>query len=84
MGHKKANGPESFSELARSLQKAAPYINIIYVLFSAIILFGIIGWWLDSKFSIKPLFFILGLFAGLAIGFYNFFKVVKNLENKEK
>lgn len=40
-----------------------------------------IGKWLDLKFSTKPLFLIIFLLFGIAAGFINFFKVLKQIEN---
>ena len=66
-----------------SFQKAAPYINISYVLIAAIAMMGAIGWWVDKKLATSPLFFVLGVLGGLFLGFYNLFKVVKKLENMD-
>ena len=77
--HKKTD----ISGLAQAFRKAAPYVNSVYVLFGAVALFGWLGWLGDQKLNTTPLFFILGLFGGLAAGFYNFYKILKNLE-KEK
>jgi len=73
---------QDLSDLAKAFRKAAPYINSTYVLIAAVALFGLLGWWLDSYTETKPLFFILGLFAGLFTGFYNFYKVIKQLNNE--
>jgi len=63
-----------------SFQKAAPYINIVYTLMGSILMFGLLGWWLDKKFSMKPWLLLSGLFLGLVVGFYHLFKIVKKLE----
>jgi ATP synthase protein I len=68
------------SDLAQAYRKAAPYINSTYVLFASVALMGAVGWLCDGYFSTKPIFFICGLLAGLAAGFYQFFKVIKKLE----
>jgi F0F1-type ATP synthase assembly protein I len=80
MSQEKRGKPSAFGDLANSYRKAAPYINATYVLIAAIAFFGVIGWWLDTKFITKPLFFIIGLLGGLATGFYQFFKLLKKLE----
>ena len=68
---------------ASSFQKAAPYINISYVLIASIAMLGGLGWWIDSKATSSPLFFILGILSGLFLGLYNLFKVVKKMENQD-
>ena len=73
---------QELSDLAKAFRKAAPYINSTYVLIAAVALFGLLGYWLDSYTGTVPLFFIIGLFLGLITGFYNFYKVIQQL-NRE-
>ena len=68
---------------AASFQKAAPYINISYVLIASIAMLGGIGWWVDEKITSSPLFFIIGVLGGFFLGLYNLFKVVKKLESQD-
>jgi len=83
MNPKKEKIPTGWNDLASAYRKAAPYINISYILISSIILFGFAGWWIDGKLLTKPVFFIVGLFVGLGVGFYSFFKTLKKLENNQ-
>ena len=39
-----------------------------------------IGKWLDAKFTTEPIFLIIFLLLGIAAGFINFFKVLKQIE----
>jgi F0F1-type ATP synthase assembly protein I len=68
------------NEKISAFRKAAPYLNIGYVLLGSVVFFGFIGYTLDEKFQISPLFLILGIFLGLILGFYNMFKVINNLK----
>ena len=70
------------SDVTRSMRKAAPYINSTYTLIAALALFGYLGWLLDRELVTAPLFFIVGLFLGLTVGFYNFYKLLKKLDEK--
>ena len=81
INNKKKGDSSSLTGLSSSFQKAAPYINIVYTLIGSVLMFGLIGWWLDKKLFTKPWLFISGLFLGLIIGFYNLFKVIKKLED---
>jgi F0F1-type ATP synthase assembly protein I len=83
MTPKDSDRVSSIKGAASSYQKAAPYINISYVLIASIAMLGGIGWWLDSNFASSPVFFIFGILGGLFLGFYNLFKVVKKLENRD-
>ncbi len=68
---------------ATSFQKAAPYINISYVLIASIAMLGAIGWWVDKNIKSSPVFFIIGVLGGFFLGLYNLFKVVKKLESQD-
>ena len=70
--------------LAGAIRAAGPYVNASYTLIAAIAMFGLAGWWLDSRYNTEPLFLIIGLFFGLGIGFYSFIKVMINTEKSEK
>ncbi len=50
----------------------------------SLILFGLLGWWLDSKWDTKPVMFLILLVLGLVAGFYQFYKVIINLDKKDK
>jgi F0F1-type ATP synthase assembly protein I len=76
----KSNGSSQLRGAASSYQKAAPYINISYVLIASIAMLGALGWWLDDQFSTKPLLTIFGILGGLFLGFYHLFKVIKKLD----
>ena len=65
---------------ASSFQKAAPYINISYVLIASMAMLGVLGWWLDDQFSTKPLLTVLGILGGLFLGFFNLYTVIKKLD----
>ena len=79
----KSDGSSQLRGTASSFQKAAPYINISYVLLASILMMGALGWFLDTQFSTRPILAVFGVLAGLFLGFYNLFKVVKKLDKKD-
>ena len=82
MDSEKSKDSSQLQEAASSFQKAAPYINISYVLLASIVMFGALGWWLDGYFQTRPLLTVLGVLSGLFLGFYNLFKLIKKLEKR--
>lgn len=71
------------NESVRAFQKAAPYLNMVYTFFGAIIFFGYLGHWADEHWSHRPLLLILGVFLGFALGLYRMVKVTKNINDSE-
>jgi F0F1-type ATP synthase assembly protein I len=71
-----------FSNLTSAYRKAMPYINLVYVMIASILMIGALGWFIDDYFQTKPFYIIIGIFAGLGLGFYGFFKGLKKLEEK--
>ena len=63
-----------------SYRKAMPYISSFYIMAASIGLLGWLGWLADEKLATKPLFFLGGLFLGMIIGFYNLYKLLRNLD----
>jgi len=74
--------PSSKNELAHAFRKAGPYLNIGYTLLGGILLFGYLGHLVDGWLNKNPIFLLLGLFLGLAAGFYNMFKVLRQLDRE--
>jgi|TARA_B110000438_G_scaffold302274_1_gene359480 F0F1-type ATP synthase assembly protein I len=52
------------------LQKAVPVMSAVHSLFSYVIILSIFGYFLDNSFNTFPLLFLIALFMGLIIGFY--------------
>jgi len=78
----KSDGPSQLKNAANSYQKAAPYINISYVLIGSIAMLGMLGWWLDEQLLTRPLLTVFGILGGLFLGLYNLFKVIRKLDKK--
>lgn len=84
MKEEKSDSSSQLKNATGSFQKAAPYINISYVLLASMAMLGALGWWMDDSFATKPLFTVFGIIGGLFLGLYNLFKVVKNLEKQKR
>lgn len=70
---KKILSKKSFWE-KNSLEK---YFNIGYYLITPIIIFLIIGLWLDKVYKTKPFFILFFLFFGVLSSFYNLYRLTK-------
>jgi ATP synthase protein I len=83
LGEQNQDDQESqVSNLSNAYRKAIPYLNLVYVLIASIAIIGALGWFIDEYFQTRPAFTLIGLFAGLGVGFYSFFKLLKQLEEK--
>jgi len=60
----------AFQEL---IKKAAPIMAAVQSLFFYVITLSAIGYYLDKKFKTFPILFIILLFAGLLIGFFQLY-----------
>lgn len=75
---------QSQKEAAGAFRRAAPYLNIVYTFFGAIIFFGYLGYWLSEKYTLGPYPLVAGVFLGFALGFYRMMKVINQLERTKK
>ena len=64
----------AFQEL---IKKAAPIMAAVQSLFFFIITLSAIGFYVDKKFNTFPVLFIILLFVGLFIGFFQLYKMGK-------
>ena len=64
----------AFQEL---IKKAAPIMAAVQSLFFYVISLSAIGYYVDKKFETFPILFIILLFAGLFIGFFQLYTLGK-------
>ena len=63
------------------LIKAAPVMAAVYSLFLVTIVLSYLGYYLDKKLGTFPIIFLLGLFSGLILGFYQLIKIMNSQKN---
>jgi F0F1-type ATP synthase assembly protein I len=73
---------QKIDDSSNSFRKAAPYLSSVYTFMASIGLFGYVGYWADKNYETKPWFLLIGLFFGLGIGFYQFYKVLMREEKR--
>ena len=82
----KSNGPRDRSEqsLRETLRVLGPYMTLGIQLAAAVVVFFLIGWWLDTHYGTSPTFRLIGLLVGSVGGMIRFLKSAIELGNKEK
>lgn len=69
--------------IGTALREYAPFLTLGFQLAAAVVIFFLIGVWLDDRLGTSPLFTLLGLLLGSAGGFIKFFRSVSELEKKK-
>lgn len=65
------------------LKAMALYSAILSQLVGSILIGIFIGRWLDGQFGTMPLFLIVGIFLGLAVGVYAMIKLIRQFFSGE-
>ena len=63
-------------------QKAAPIMSAVQSLFFYVIIFSLMGYYVDQRFDTFPIIFLACLLIGLALGFYQI-NILVNFKNKD-
>jgi F0F1-type ATP synthase assembly protein I len=67
-----------------SLREYSPYLTLGFQLAAAVVVFSLIGAWLDSRWDTSPWLLLCGLLLGSVGGFVKFFKTISDLERHDK
>ncbi len=70
-------------EVASSYRKAAPYIDASWQLTGSVVLWTVLGWWLDKKLHTAPWLLVTGAVLGVGVGFWLFFKALAQIGKKK-
>jgi F0F1-type ATP synthase assembly protein I len=76
--------PEDDSGIAKSLRDVGPYLGLGLQLAATIVVFVLVGSWLDTKYSQKYIFTLISGLLGIGIGLYNLIKTLAYLEKRNK
>jgi len=66
------------------LRQVAPYLTLGIQLAAGVVIFFLIGWWLDTRYETSPTFKLIGLGIGSIGGLIKFLKSAIELGKKEK
>ena len=61
------------NEFQHILRISGPAASAAYSLLGSIIIFTLLGYFLDSYFATLPLFLLIGLLLGMVVGVYGLF-----------
>jgi len=76
--------PEDDSGIAKSLRDVGPYLGLGLQLAATIVVFVLVGSWLDKKYTQKYIFTLIAGLLGIGIGLYNLIKTLAYLEKRNK
>jgi F0F1-type ATP synthase assembly protein I len=71
-------------EIQGTYREYAPYLTLGFQLAAVVVLFFLLGHWLDNRFGIAPVGKLVGVLIGSIGGFVKFFKTVATLAADEE
>ena len=77
-------GDSKASALAQAYRAAGPYLSLGIEFAAAVLLCLFAGHWMDGKLDTSPWLLLVGAFLGAVAGFYNFFRSVIRLQEREQ
>ena len=66
----------SFYYFQQFLAKSAPAASASYALIGAVLVFALVGYFIDNHYQSSPWFTLGGTFLGLLVGFYQLAKAI--------
>ncbi|HOJ17895.1 MAG: AtpZ/AtpI family protein [Ignavibacteriales bacterium] len=72
------------NDIQKTIRDAAPYLGLGVQLAATVVIFVLIGDWIDTKSETKPLFLTVFSLFGISIGIYTLIKTVLELEKRKK
>jgi len=70
---------EKKEKIRGSYRELGPYLTLGFQLAAAVVIFFLLGNWIDNRFGIEPIGKITGTLIGMAGGFIKFFKSVASM-----
>ncbi len=76
------NLANSFSYLQKIIRQSGPAMGASYTLIGAILILGILGYFIDKWRDTSPIFLLTGLLIGIIVGFYEIAKIIWTKNDK--
>ncbi|HEX9829276.1 MAG TPA: AtpZ/AtpI family protein [Bacteroidota bacterium] len=80
----KQQGGRRFRAVNTLYKEFAPFLTLGVQLAVAVIVFYVIGSWVDGQYGTSPAFTLVGIMLGTVGGLIKFFKTVNDLNKKEE
>lgn len=68
----------------KEFQKSMSVLSLGIELTIPIVVFALLGYWVDTEYNSQPTWMVVGLFVGLIVGSYNFWKIIRKLTKNDK
>ena len=75
---------DMFPGLGKVYRDIAPYLTLGFQLAAAVVLFFLLGWWLDTRYGTSPVLKLVGLVVGTVGGMIKFFRSAAELSRKDQ
>jgi ATP synthase protein I len=67
-----------------SLKQIGPYLGLGLELAATLLVFIFIGQYLDKRWDTEPWLFLVSAVLGFVIGFFNFFRTISRLTDRDR
>lgn len=68
----------------KEFQKSMSLLTLGTELTIPIVVFALLGYWVDTEYNSQPIWMVIGLFVGLLVGAYNFWKIIRKLTKNDR
>jgi len=75
---------DMFPGLGQAYRNVGPYLTLGIQLAAAVVLFFLVGWWLDTRMGTSPAFTLIGMLLGFVGGMIKFFRSAAEMSKKDK
>jgi F0F1-type ATP synthase assembly protein I len=82
--HRKSNREQKNTSVPGVSRNFVPFLTMGFQLAAAVVLFLLLGHWIDKKFNIAPFGKLIGVVIGSVGGFMKFFKTVASITADEE
>ena len=67
---------KSFAYFQKIVRESGPAATVSYTLLASVLIFTILGWYMDKVQATGPFWILIGLGLGLVTGFYHLAKMI--------